>query len=168
MASDTQGKVSLMIGGAAVFVSLLYLAIETRVNTRAIQSAAYHDATMSFAEMNLTIARDPELSEIFRVSLASEDAGVFSEQEFFRFSMLATQTFLRYQDFYEQSRHGSVEDDMWVRRRNAGRALVRLPVWRRWWQAASAGDLFPQSFVEAINSAPDHENLLLKSMAGDQ
>jgi len=52
------------IGGLGVIVSLLYLAMQIRQNTRAVRSASYHQAAEQLWNYCLALARDPALAEL--------------------------------------------------------------------------------------------------------
>ena len=154
MTMEYLANLGSMIGGLAIFVSLLYLAVETRVNTKAIQSAAHHSANISFADMQLTLGANPELAEFMNKSMVSADFGEFTDHEKFRFSMLAGQVFWRNQDFYDQYRHGAIEKELWENRRIFARSLLERPLFQAWWQHQRGTRMYSSAFIEAIDTAP--------------
>lgn len=115
MSMEYLGNLGSMVGGLAIFVSLLYLAVETRVNTKAIRSAAHHSANISFADSGLEMAGNEGLSELMWRVMSAGDADELTDQEWFRFTQVVIQNFWRYQDFYDQYRYGAIEEELWVR-----------------------------------------------------
>lgn len=54
-----------VVSAAAVVVSLVYVAIEIRHNTEAVQSATYQQLVAASDEFLLVLAQDPELTDIW-------------------------------------------------------------------------------------------------------
>ncbi len=154
MTMEYLGNLGSMVGGMAIFVSLLYLAVETRVNTKAIRSAAHHSANISFADSGLEMAGNTDLCELMWRVMAAPDADEFTDQEWFRFTQVANQNFWRYQDFYDQYRYGAIEEELWVRRRGFARALLENPAWSAWWQDMVGSSFFSSAFINEIDTAP--------------
>ena len=59
------GAVGEAVGAAGVIVSLLYLAVQIRGDAREKRASRTHDRSVSTGNLLLTIANNPELSEIF-------------------------------------------------------------------------------------------------------
>ena len=152
MTMEYMGNLGSMIGGLAIFVSLLYLAVETRVNTKAIRSAAYHSAAVSMAD-SVILTADRELGEIFLKSLAQEEVEEFSAVEQMQFSSLASQLLLRYEDVFAQHQQGAVPPELWEMRRRFGRSLLELPMWKSIWEVFKNSPTFTPAFIEEIETA---------------
>ena len=74
-----------LLGGIAVVVSLVYLAIQLRTNTAILKSSSSWDANHTFADLNDLIWQDEEFAELLRRSLSpSFDLSNFDESEKFR------------------------------------------------------------------------------------
>lgn len=69
---QTLGAIGDLLGGIAVFVSLLYLAVQIRQNTRAIRSSSYHQAAEQTWHWCLTVAQNADLADILRRRTAGE------------------------------------------------------------------------------------------------
>ena len=54
------------MGAVAVFVTLLYLALQLRQNTATVAAATYDGALSGFNDLNLAIATDAELPRKLR------------------------------------------------------------------------------------------------------
>jgi hypothetical protein len=61
------------IGGLGVVVSLLYLAIQIRQNTKAVRSSSYHQAAEQTWNYCLAVAQDESLAEILARRMAGGD-----------------------------------------------------------------------------------------------
>ncbi len=66
---DAVGAVGEILGAIAVFVSLIYLAVQTRNNTRALRSSAFHQVRESFSQVSLAMAEDPDLAILVNSAL---------------------------------------------------------------------------------------------------
>jgi len=62
---DALGAISETIGAIAVIVTLAYLAVQIRQNTRATQTASHHAITDSLNLGNIAMAQDAELCQIW-------------------------------------------------------------------------------------------------------
>jgi hypothetical protein len=74
------GSIGELIAAIATVVTLVYLAIQIRHNSRAMdrsnefaQASSIHDITLLFNELNWRLASDGELADIYTRALAGED-----------------------------------------------------------------------------------------------
>ena len=96
-----------VLGGAAVIVSLIYVGIQIRRNAKSSQSQANQSAHESLAVVSLEASKDLEFSKFIRRGMIAFDE--FSEDEQFRFVMLMTTTFRRYENIFYQYKRGFLE-----------------------------------------------------------
>jgi len=68
-AMSAMGEVA---GAIAVVVTLIYLARQTKANTKAVAGSSTREIWLNFSAWNREIARDPELKRIARKSLQPE------------------------------------------------------------------------------------------------
>ena len=61
------GAVGEAVGAAGVIISLLYLAVQIRGDAREKRAGRTHDRSVATAKLLLTIANNPELSEVFEI-----------------------------------------------------------------------------------------------------
>jgi hypothetical protein len=80
------GNLGDFIGGLAVVVTLIYLTLQVRQNTkqsersvRASQTSAFHQSQQQLWDSILTMAKDPVLASI--VSRGAEDLAALSDEE---------------------------------------------------------------------------------------
>jgi hypothetical protein len=153
MTIEYLGNLGSMIGGLAIFVSLLYLAVETRVNTKAIRSAAYHSAAESIADNSVHSIGDPEFRSLLLRSVSLDRVEEFSADEQMQFSTLANVLFLRYEDVFVQYLQGAVPPELWENRRKFARSFLELPTWKAAWEVWKNSPMFMQAFIEEIESS---------------
>ena len=73
------GSVGDAIGGVGVVLTLLYLAHQTRQNTRAVRAASFQQVADSLSDVSMTVVQDPSLvSLLMRVN---SDAASLSEED---------------------------------------------------------------------------------------
>ena len=80
MSLQDLGSIGELIAAIATVVTLVYLAIQIRHNSRALdrsnefaQAGSIHDITLLFNELNWRLASDGELADIHTRALAGED-----------------------------------------------------------------------------------------------
>lgn len=151
------GAIGEMVGGIAVVVSLLYLAIQIRQNTRAIRSSSFHGVTDSFNQINNLLAHDEALARIFRIGL--EDLEALSDDERIRFSFMFMSPFRVFETIYFQRTSGTVDPRLWDAEKRSMQFLLSGPGSRAWWHAN------PLSFTAEFRSFIEQE--ILPAASGD-
>ena len=112
-------------------VSLVYLAVQIRQNTRAVRASSFHGVTDSFNLLNTTIAHDESLARIFRVG--SESLAKLNEDERVRFSFLFLGAFRVFETLYYQNKQGTGDPALWTAEMGTMVALLSGLGGREWW-----------------------------------
>ena len=60
-------NISDAVGGIAVVITLIYLAIQIRQNTRMMRASAHHSANQLAVDINLALGTDPQVAEVLLV-----------------------------------------------------------------------------------------------------
>ena len=107
MALEQYANLGEIVGGIAVVISLIYLALQIRQNTRAVRTSNFHRITDSFNQINNTIAHDESLARVFRVGMANYQD--LSEDEKIRFNFMFLSAFRILETLYYQSTQGVAE-----------------------------------------------------------
>jgi hypothetical protein len=147
---ETLGNLGDFIGGLAVIVSVLYLAIQIRQNSRLLKATALSAVTDSYLSFNILLGGDPKASRVFQVGL--EDFSSLSEEEQRQFLNLLRLAFASYQHVHQQYERGLLDDQTWEQFRNFATSLLVLPHIGAWWKERKA--VFTPKFVEALDTAP--------------
>lgn len=115
------------LGAAAVFLSLIYLAAQTKQNTQALRPAAFHQVRDSFAEVSLAMAQNPELLALVR---KAAQGGAISQAEETRVSFVFITMTRKGESAYLQSSDGSLQLESWLGIRATSLGLLSNPRWR--------------------------------------
>ncbi len=146
------GAVGEFIGGVAVVVTLIYLAMQIRQNTSVNASLIrqnFYDATQ---RMMLHAVESTEFMELFNRAWSTNDSLTPAEQMQIWRHMQAI--FMGYQGFFEQYKSGALPEKDW--------ALMRKILTTFWlldgkgktdaWEQMSSGRFFNEDFLEEIDS----------------
>lgn len=112
MKSD-KAKIMVEAAGAiAVLLGLVFVGLELRQNTEAVEAATFQALTDASSNYILSIASDPELNRIFTTGHA--DPAALNEQEYARYFMVNRAYWVRMQNVYSQWQRGTLSDDDWL------------------------------------------------------
>jgi len=100
-----------VIGGIAVIVSLIYVGVQIRRSAKSSLSQANQSAHESLANVSLEVAKDPDLSSLTRKGMIAFEK--LTEEEQFRFVLLMTTVFRRFENIFYQYEKGFLEKDLW-------------------------------------------------------
>lgn len=108
---DRLKLVAEISGAIAVFLGLVFVGLELRQNTKAVEAATFQSLTDASNEFIMTIASDAELSRIYTSGLL--DVNSLSGDERQRFFMTVRSFWVRMQNVYSQWQRGTLSDDDW-------------------------------------------------------
>ena len=74
MTLDDLGNIGEFVGAVGVVVSLIYLAVQIRRNTRSVRASTFQEAVRDVAILSDLLATDAELSRIWSSGLQDLDA----------------------------------------------------------------------------------------------
>ena len=133
----------------SVALTVVYLSIQIRKNTRATHSQTYQMATSALAEMAGIIGSSKELSRIFRIGMI--DPGALDEDEFAQFGYLGISLFRRFENVFFQHQSGMIDDDFWTGHRDNILWFFHRPGMQAWWKDRKYA--FSKSFREFLDSS---------------
>ena len=145
---DAVAAIADLLGAAAVFVSLLYLAIQTRQNTQALRSAAFHQVRDSFSEVSLAMSQNPELLAVVGRAIRDED---LSDSEQVQVNFIFTTMTRKGESAYFQANEGHLQLESWLGIRATLVSLLSNPRGIAWLE--SVGDRFTQNYLEDLTKA---------------
>lgn len=111
MKSDSLKGILELVGSGAVLVGLIFVGLELRQNTAALEATSLQNQTDASTDFLTLVASDAELARIWLV--ASDDPAQLNETDAFRYLMLARARWLRMQNAYLQWQRGMLTDDDW-------------------------------------------------------
>jgi hypothetical protein len=144
---EAVGAVGEAVGAAGVIISLLYLAVQIRGDAREKRAARTHDRSVATRDLLLTLASNPELSEIY--SRGVRGLGSLDDTESSRFGALLLHVCRVWEDQFHQWSEGYLDSRVWDELAAAIEDFLSFPGWQAWWQTLSHwfGDQF-RGFVD--------------------
>ena len=143
-----------VIGGIAVIVSLIYVGIQIRRNTRSTRAQTFQSAHESLASVALEIAKNPELALLAKRGLTAFDQ--LNDDDQFQFSYLVIGVMRHFENYFYQHERGMLEDELWEGQRESilsyfhskgvqcvwkDRRLTYSPAFRQWLESSLAEDV---------------------------
>ena len=149
---DAIGAVGEVVGAVAVVVTLVYLTIQLRQNTRTMKLSTHHETKTAYNALHIAFGSDPGVSIL--LDRGAEDYSQLKREERFRYAMLMRASFGLHGDMFLQYQEGLISEEEWgVQSRSTARALA--PRGAKTWSVSDA-EIFPTAFrreVERILTA---------------
>lgn len=150
---DALGNIGDFVGGIAVIITLIYLSVQVRHNTRSTRLASMQSTMLAAQNVGILPAQDRDLARVVRVGLTAPDE--LDEDEFQQFRYFLMNMLRVHEDMFVQHRAGVVDDDTWIARSRSLRTIFSLPGGRRVWDSSNA---YRDDFQAWMESALDREN----------
>ena len=149
------GSIAEMIGAIGVIISLAYLAVQVRTNTRAIKGSSMFEAENSLAQANETILlfSDDLKAIILRAYDPSESSENFSEYELALVGTHFRAILQKYAGQYAQYKNGLLDEETWQNRLAWANGLIQLPVASDWWEHEKGQANLPSEFMHAVENS---------------
>jgi hypothetical protein len=135
------------LGGVAVIVSLVYLGVQIRQNTKSLRAATFQALSDSLSELTARMAESPDMGNLYFAG--HQQSGGLSDAESRRFMLLLLTLLRRFENAYLQYRSGILTASQWAGFRSTLLLVVSTPGGRAWW--ASWGAAFTPEFQRYIN-----------------
>jgi hypothetical protein len=145
------GGLTEVVGAIAVVISLVYLAIQTRDNTRVMRARASWDAQQSFVEVNEILGDGGFVSELMYKSLIEPDQ--LSDKEKYLVQRFYRGWFQRMEAQFALYRSGILDEQVWNLRRGYAKAIFNNPIAKECWEAEKSNSMFTKEFILSIDSA---------------
>ena len=120
------------IGGVAVLVTLIYLAVQVRSSAREQRASSMREATR---ELGLVVQRLGDSEEKAEIWLRGvREFAVMSPSERFRFNVVAVWLFRLFEQIYYQNREGRIDLEFWTGFGHQIRDIAAYPGVQAWWE----------------------------------
>lgn len=139
------GNIGELVGGIAVVISLLYLAVQIRHSSQISKFDAHRSLSNDIASILGNIASDPDLYRIWDIMTNHPDRATEHDRE--RFGMLLYQVFTTFSD---AERFRNMDRDLQVRYQQYMERFLRFEAVRSWW--SRQGKHYPQAFQDNVES----------------
>ena len=144
------GAIGELVGGFAVLVTLIYLAIQVRQGTAALGSNWHHDMLDSALRHSLVpISESRELAEFIRRGKYSPEE--LDDVDWDRFVRHAYGMFGMWEDALVSHRKKLIDAEYWKSWDGACRSLYMAPGYRKFWEQERDGH--SAAFQDYIDSA---------------
>ncbi len=126
------GSLGEFIGAIAVVISLVYLSLQIRHNTRAVRSSMHQDMVDSTLRIAESLSDNESVGRI--VLKAEEDYDDLTQEERVRFEAYAERVFGNFESVFYSYRNSMIEEDLWESWESSYLADVSRNAMRRFWQ----------------------------------
>ena len=132
MTLNELGNLGEFISGLAVVVTLVYLAVQIRHNTRAVRSSMHQDMIESTLRIAESVSDTDDLGRI--VLHADDDYDELTEVERIRFDAYAERVFNNFESVFYSYRNSMIEEDLWESWESSYLTDISRASMRRYWQ----------------------------------
>ena len=146
------GAAAEIAGAIGVLVTLVYLAIQTRDNTRVQRSRAVWDAQTSFVEVNDLLSEDGTIGKVIYKAMSEPDS--LSDYELYLIHRFSRGWFQRMEAQFALYKSGILDEELWQLRCGYARAMLSVSPFREWWQLDKHNSMFTSDFI-ATMEMPD-------------
>ena len=145
---EALGAIGEIIGAAGVIVSLLYLAVQVRNNSRQLRHAAAQAVLDKLNGLIGQLAFTAGAGDVWSRGLSGLDA-LQDDEELVRFSSMLLQAFWAYEEVLHYRRAGVIEEWAWIHAKAPVEHFMRTPGFQEWWQQRSGW--FGEDFQTFVN-----------------
>lgn len=139
---DAIGAIGEILGAIAVFVTLLYLSIQIRQNTRAVQATGMDSLVNSVNEIRRSLFESKELSELYLKG--SSDPTLLDPGEQLRYRLVVHNMLMAEANLFAQSRLTGLAEEHWETQIPLIGRIVGSSGGLQFWQQTRAE--FPHAF----------------------
>jgi hypothetical protein len=125
------GALAEVLGAIGVILTLIFLTLQIRQNTKALRGASYQAAIASVSEVSREIGLNQDAADIVLRGNRSPDQ--LSEIEWVRYSALNVALMRNFENTFYQYRSGMIEADAWQGWRQAILAQFFAPGTQKWY-----------------------------------
>ncbi|MGD8280770.1 MAG: hypothetical protein PVF69_06415 [Gemmatimonadota bacterium] len=143
---DALGNLGDFIGGIGVVITLAYLAIQVRQNTRALRTSSRQDVVDGYRTIN-RLMLDPAVAQIFSEGLSSFPDLPFAGRS--TFAALMNEHALFFQGAFALYESGQLEDETYHAYREWIATIMAAPGGAAWWETARA--VYARRVVAALD-----------------
>ena len=162
MSIQDLGAIGDFVGSIGVIVTLIYLAIQIRANTRATRGSAGFDATHSWANLNETLSgQSDEYLEPFVSLIQNTDLSQLTDVQYLRYVLFMRAMFQKLEGQYYLFKYGLLEPALWEQRSSVGKGFIQQDRFGEWWESEKMIKTFSPEFVQAIEEAPGMDATLI-------
>ena len=147
MSISDLGSLGEFIGALAVLVSLVYIALQIRTNTKAVRASTFQSVTSGW-QNQIQFLSDPSLSDLIDRSVSEPEA--LGQADLSRLFLITRANFRLCENDYYQLRSGTFDVDAWAGYKNSiVQEILGGPAFRAMW--ALQRDVFSSEFARFMD-----------------
>ena len=123
--------IALLVGLVLVAAGLIFLGVQIRGNIRAIQHNANITLRGQFVQIQMALAGDESLAEIYERGLSGLKSLSGGEQV--RFFMIASAVFTYWNEVFSESQRGLLQEESWVGVQHIMADVLQYPGAQEYW-----------------------------------
>jgi hypothetical protein len=160
MSLEDLGNIGEFVAAVGVIISLVYLAVQIRQNTRSSRAASYQAAVTSISDLMREVGADPDLARI--IATGGADLSTLTPSERMQFNYFALSIIRNFENIHYQYISGAIDEDTWLGWAARIKSSFATPGAQEWWrgQAPAFSKAF-QEFVACDMDLEFPENLLV-------
>ena len=144
---DAIGAVGEIVGALVVFLTLVYLAMQIRQNTKAIQASANYASVSEVNQVRTSMYENADLTQIYVRGLAQPDD--LDEESRIRFRLLLHNIFLSISNIQTQTRFTGLSQSTWESQLIILNRILASPGGQWFWRGSRLE--FEESFREVVD-----------------
>ena len=143
---EAAGAIGEIIGALAVFLTLIYLALQIRHNTKAVQASAVDASISKVTSVRQSMYENAEVAGIYVKGIANPDD--LDEESLTRFRLIMHNIFMAISNIYSQTSIAGLSASMWESQLVILTRLVTTPGGRWFWKEYQLE--FDETFREQV------------------
>ena len=152
---DAIASVEEIVGASAVVVTLLFLAFETRNNTKVQRASLSNEALGATAALQDLFLTEPDLRSTISCAMRpNASATDFDEKDWELVIYFGRAMFMRLEGMYMLHKQGLIDEQLWKSRLAIAAGVIQIPVWQTYWQEEQKGAIYTPEFVDLVNTFP--------------
>jgi hypothetical protein len=161
------GAIGELVGGVAVIVTLIYLAVQLRQYALGINSATFHSIMQGFNHLNTMFVSDPALADMYDRGMA--DPASLSPDERRQYVWLTRCYVNIYENLYQQFARGACPEEYWIRYARELKQTLDSPGGRQFRQTNTTyEDLYAYVDRMPANAKPAYDMSFTLEQSTDQ
>lgn len=145
---DALGAIGEIIGATAVVITLVYLAVQVRQNTKSVRTSTLLANSDLWASLFCSLAEKDTAAAYATGMLGRADIKPIHYTQFF---LMCRAMFVAFENQYYQYRHGTLDESTYLGyERSITTQLISMPGFRIWWTQSC--DVFSPEFVEHVEA----------------
>ena len=132
MSLQDLGAIGELVGGIAVIITLIYLALQIRQNTAVVKTTNYLNLSRDSDDFSRMIAQNKELNDLYLKG--SENFNALSSNDQSRFNMIMSLLIHPYQSMFEVKNRGHIDEELMLNSFAILSTLLQRPGVLQWWE----------------------------------